>query len=313
MLWRKRCGLDLCFRAACSFQEVNESDFITALRKLPLHPGARGLEDDCAILETGGETLVITHDAMAEGTHWLAGQDMADVAWKLVAVNLSDLAAKGAEPVGILLGHMLSDSPNGADENFLKGLREITVQFRIPVLGGDTIRGDGARVLGLTAIGRATHTPVPSRSGARAGDVIYVTGEVGRAMLGFELLQAGSKGDSTHFRRPVPLVAEGQALAPHVTAMMDISDGLLLDCWRMAQASGATFALERSAIPVAEPARIDECIRWGDDYQLLFTADQRTPLPIGAVRIGVVTQAKAAGLTLDGEPLSPQGDLGYRH
>ena len=85
----------------------DEFSFISALRALPLHPGARGLQDDAAVLEIGGETLVLTHDTLVEGVHVLEGQDAADIAWKLVAVNLSDLAAKGAEPVGILLSHML--------------------------------------------------------------------------------------------------------------------------------------------------------------------------------------------------------------
>ena len=169
---------------------------------------------------------------MIEGRHWLPGQDMADIAWKLVAVNLSDLAAKGAEPVGILLGHTLGDG----DDRFLEGLHEVLTHYGVKLLGGDTVAGDGARTLGCTAIGRATHRPVPARRGARSGDAIYVTGPVGAAMLGFEALRDGKAKDSTAYLRPAPLLAEGRALAPHVTAMMDISDGLLLDCWRMASA-----------------------------------------------------------------------------
>ena len=90
---------------------MNESAFITALRSIPLHPGARGLADDCAVLDFGGEALVLTHDMLVEGTHYLPGADMADVAWKLVATNLSDLAAKGAEPLGVLLGNLVLKEP----------------------------------------------------------------------------------------------------------------------------------------------------------------------------------------------------------
>jgi thiamine-monophosphate kinase len=282
-----------------------EPDFIAALRALPLHPAARGLQDDCAVLTIGSETLVITHDMMAEGTHFRADADMADVAWKLVATNLSDLAAKGAKPLGVLLGHMLGRD----DARFIEGLRGALAAFATPLLGGDTIAAAGPRALGLTAIGRATHTPVPARSGAQAGDTIYLTGPVGCAMLGFE----GAAQHRAAFDRPVPRLAEGQALAPHVTAMMDVSDGLLLDAFRMAEASGLTLALEREAIPVADPARLAECIRWGDDYELLFTAPPAAPLPVSAKRIGTVTPRAAAPLVLGDEPFVDPALLGYRH
>ena len=284
---------------------MNEPDFIAALRALPLHAGARGLMDDCAVITIGAETLVITHDMMAEGTHFREGADMADVAWKLVATNLSDLAAKGAEPVGVLLGHMLGRD----DARFISGLHEALEAFGTSLLGGDTIAGRGMRTVGLTAIGRATHTPVPARSGAQAGDAIWITGPVGRAMLGFE-------GDPAHlaaFNRPIPRLAEGRALAPHVTAMMDISDGLLLDAFRMAEASGVTLALDREAIPVADPEYRDACMRWGDDYELLFTAPPAAPLPVPAHRIGTVTPRAIAPLLLGDTALSDSARLGYRH
>lgn len=284
---------------------MNEPDFIAALRALPLHPGARGLADDCAVLTIGSEALVITHDMMAQGTHFRPDADMADVAWKLVATNLSDLAAKGAEPVGVLLGHMLGRD----DARFIRGLCEALEAFDTPLLGGDTIAAAGPRALGLTAIGRATHTPVPARSGAAPGDHIYLTGPVGRAMLGFE----GAADHLAAFNRPVPRLAEGIALAPHVSAMMDVSDGLLLDSWRMAQASGVTFAIDPLAVPVAEPARRDDAMRWGDDYELLFTAPPGALLPVPAHRIGTVTARAAAPLVLGGAPHADAATLGYQH
>ena len=284
---------------------MNEPDFIAALRALPLHPAARGLLDDCAVLPVGGETLLVTHDMMVEGTHFRADADMADVAWKLVATNLSDLAAKGAEPVGVLLGHMLGRD----DARFLKGLGEALETLGVPLLGGDTVKGTGERALGLTAIGRATCTPVPSRSGARAGDGVWLTGPVGRAMLGFE----GDREHRAAFDRPVPRLAEGRALAPLASAMMDVSDGLLLDAFRMAEASGVTIALDLRDIPVAKRARAEECIRWGDDYELLFTAPPEARLPVPAHRIGTVTARAAAPLVLGGKAFADPAGLGYRH
>jgi thiamine-monophosphate kinase len=284
---------------------VNEPDFIAALRALPLHPGARGLMDDSAVIAFGTETLVITHDMMAEGTHFRADADMADVAWKLVATNLSDLAAKGAEPVGVLLGHMLGRD----DARFIEGLRAALTAFDTPLLGGDTIAAAGARALGLTAIGRATHVPVPSRSGAQPGDGVWITGPVGRAMLGFE----GSSEHRAAFDRPVPRLAEGRALAPLVSAMMDVSDGLLLDAFRMAEASGVTLALDLAAVPVADPAQFEKCIRWGDDYEVLFTAPPAAALPVAVHRIGTVAPRGPAPLLLGDTALADPASLGYRH
>ncbi len=278
------------------------------------HPGARNFDDDCAVIEFGGETLVLTHDMMAEGVHYLAGQDPADVAWKLVATNMSDLAAKGAEPLGVLLGYMF-----GADDaRFLAGLEEALAHYGAPLLGGDTISGPGSaaggsQALGLTAIGRATHRPVPSRGGARPGDALFITGPVGAAMLGLEALRSGS-GDSLAYRRPRALLAQGQALAPLVTAMMDVSDGVLLDASRLARASGVTLAIDSGAVPVAVPeARRAEALRWGEDYQLLFTAPAGTALPVRAYRIGEVCTLSDAPLLLDGQPLGEDDRLGYEH
>ena len=286
---------------------TTEFAFITALQAFAAHPAARGLSDDCAVLEIGGEALVITHDAMAAGIHFLADQDPADVAWKLVASNLSDLAAKGAEPLGVLLGYQLS----GDEARFVAGLREVLDHYQVPLLGGDTIGSTGAQVLGLTALGRATHHPVPSRSGAKAGDGLWLTGPLGAAMLGFEALQAGT-GDSLAYRRPQALLDRGRALAPLVTAMMDVSDGLLLDASRLGRASGVTLAIAGAAVPIATvEARRDEALRWGDDYQLLFTLPAGTAPPCPAQRIGEVLEQAAQPLLLDGTP--PLGQLGFEH
>ena len=284
-----------------------ELALIEALRGIATHPGARNLDDDAAVIDFGGEALVLTHDTLVEGVHVLPGQDPADVAWKLVATNMSDLAAKGAEPVGVLLGYMMGRD----DARFLTGLGQALDHYGAPLLGGDTVSGAGPQVLGLTAFGRATHRPVPSRSGARVGDLLYLTGPVGAAMLGLEALRAGL-GDSLAYRRPRALLAEGQALAPLVSAMMDVSDGLLLDATRLAKASGVTLAIARAAVPIATPeARRDDALCWGDDYQLLFTAPPGTALPVAAALIGTVLAGSEFPVLLDGTP--PAGALGYEH
>ncbi len=258
----------------------------------------------------GGETLILTHDAMVEGVHWLPGQDMADVAWKLVAVNLSDLAAKGADPIGVLLGYALGPD----DDAFAHGLKDVLTHFGVPLLGGDTVGGEGRRSFGLTALGRATTDPVPSRGGAEVGDGIWLTGAVGGAMTGFEALLAGTDADSLAYRRPRPLLAEGRALAPLVSAMMDVSDGLLLDASRMAEASRATFAIDSTAVPIDAPeGRRDDALRWGDDYALLFTLPAGREPAVAAARIGTVRSRGEAALLLDESAPEPADALGYQH
>lgn len=290
---------------------MDEAAFIAALRALAPDRAARGLDDDVAVIALGGEALILTHDMMVEGVHWLPGQDPADVAWKLVASNLSDLAAKGAEPLGVLLGYGLG----GGEARFLSGLGEALAAFGVPLLGGDTVRRAGAATHGLTALGRATAQPVPSRSGARVGDTLWVTGMLGGAMLGFEALRDGrDHPERARFTRPLPRLAEGRTLAPLVTAMMDVSDGLLLDASRLARASGVTLAIASAAcpLPAAFPeARRREALAWGEDYELLFTLPAGIAPPCPATCIG---RAQAAGpdpLLLDGT--APTGSLGYEH
>lgn len=289
-----------------------ELDFLVMLREgAPLGPGARGLIDDAALIELGEITLVLTQDTMVENVHVLKGMESNDIAWRLVAANVSDLAAKGAEPVGALLSH--STSPD--DAAFVAGLSLALNAYGVPLLGGDTVRmPDGsARVWSLTAIGRATHAPVPSRCGAQVGDGLYVTGALGAAMMGFEALRDRTGADSSAYRRPQARLAEGQALAPLVTAMMDISDGLLLDAWRMGTASGVTMAIDSASVPIAVPEdRRDEALRWGDDYELLFTAPADTGFPCPVHRIGAVRTGKVP-LELDGEPIADPEGLGYQH
>ena len=294
------------------------------MRVLARDPAARGLMDDTAVIELGSETLILTHDMMAEDVHWLPKADPADVAWKLVSVNLSDLAAKGARPLGVLLGFMLGDSD--WDRRFAEGLERALSHYSVPLLGGDTVSNKGdKRSLGMTAIGAATHRPVPSRSGARPGDVLYVTGTLGDALAGFELAEAGVEGvEPLHhaYCRPLARLSEGQALASVVTAMMDVSDGLLLDADRLSASSKVEIGIDIEKIPLSSAycairgdsldSRL-QAASWGDDYQLLFSIPSGILLPVPACAIGKVQEG--SGLTLfQGEkriPLPPS--LGYQH
>ena len=303
---------------------TTESGFIGLMRAIASDPAARDLSDDCAVLNIGGESLILTHDMMAEGVHWLSNADPADVAWKLVASNLSDLAAKGARPLGVLLGFMLGEDT--WDRKFAEGLNEVLGRFDVPLLGGDTVANKGdKRALGLTAIGLATFAPVPARTGAHIGDLVYVTGTLGDALAGFELIEAGFDEVgilADAYNRPEPRLHEGQLLAPLVHAMMDVSDGLLLDSERLARASKVGIAIDIAQIPLSDAyisyrgdaleSRM-QAASWGDDYQLLFTIAPETQLPVTATLIGRVIQG--AGLLLyDGDRQLPlPATLGYQH
>lgn len=302
---------------------TTESAFVELMRSIAVDPSARGLLDDTAVIDIGDQSLILTHDMMAEGVHWRSNADPSDVAWKLVASNLSDLAAKGARPLGVLLGFMLGEDE--WDRKFAAGLRDVLTRYDVALLGGDTVanRGD-KRALGLTAIGAATHRPVPSRSGAQVGDLLYVTGTLGDALAGFELIEAGfdEVGPlADAYNRPEPRLTEGQALAPIAHAMMDISDGLLLDAERMARASGVGVTIDLSAIPLSaiyasyrgnsRESRL-QAASWGDDYELLFAAPEAR-LPIGATCVGKVVEGAGLTLTDGGKRIALPPSLGYQH
>lgn len=291
---------------------MTETEFIAALRALPLHPGAHGLLDDAALLGASDGTLVLSTDTMVEHVHFAANLPPADIAWRLLAAALSDLAAKGARPEGVLLSITLAGDEE--DAALVGGLDAALRHFGCPLLGGDTVRraAPGApRVHGCTAIGRATHLPVPLRTGARAGDALWVTGTIGAALLGFEVPDTAPNA----YRRPEPLIAQGIALAPLVPAMMDVSDGLLLDAARMAGASGLAVAIALDRIPVP-PALAGEVIRaatWGDDYQLLFALAADAAPPVPATRIGAFSAGTGLSLTHAGRSVPLPDRLGYLH
>jgi len=304
---------------------TGERAFIDRLRAIATHPGARGLADDAAVLEVAAGGLVLTHDVLAEGVHYLADSDPADVAWKLAAVNLSDLAAKGATPLGALLGFTLGD---GAwDAAFAAALGEVLAHYDMPLLGGDSVRlpGGSPRVLGLTAIGRAPDGGAPSRGGARAGDRLWVTGTIGDAGAGLALCRDRRSAPTElvgAYLRPRPRLAEGRALAPQVAAMMDVSDGLLIDAARMAAASGAGLTIALDEIPLS-PALVgfagdDRAARLaaataGDDYQLLFALPPDRAPPVAATTIGQFADGSGLSLSEHGKAIALPARLGFVH
>ena len=300
-----------------------ESDFIESLRALASDPAARGLYDDAAVLMVGGETLVLTHDMIAEGVHFLPDDPPADVAWKLVAVNLSDLAAKGARPLGALLGFTLGEA--AWDRAFAQGLALALAAFGLTLLGGDTVAAP-SRVLGLTAIGRAAG-PVPSRAGARAGDQLWVSGTIGDAGAGLGALRGEVKSSDAlieRYRTPRPRLEAGERLAPIVSAMMDVSDGLLIDAQRLAAASACGIDLALDALPLSEAflacrgeARL-EAATGGDDYELLFTAPPAAHAAIraacpGAGMIGCLRAGRGILMTGRDGKTAPVEATGFDH
>jgi thiamine-monophosphate kinase len=222
----------------------------------------------------------------------------------------------------VLLNYPLSDT--GWDSAFLAGLDTALRHFACPLLGGDTVTlpSGAPRILTLTAIGR--DAAAPPRSGAQAGDALWITGTIGDAGAGLAIAhgEAGPLELLAAYRRPQPRLAEGRALAPVVHAMMDVSDGLLIDAARMAAASGIAVAIDLAAIPLSDAHRTfrgDDraaCLvaaTAGDDYQLLFAAAPDFVPPVPATCIGGFTPG--AGLTLadagEAIPLPPR--LGFEH
>jgi thiamine-monophosphate kinase len=308
---------------------VREAEAIERLRRIATAPEARGLLDDVAVLDG----LVVTHDSIAEGVHFLSTDPPASVGWKLVAVNLSDLAAKGATPAGAVLSLTLSG--DGAWESeFLTGVEHACESYALPVIGGDTIAlpVGAPRVLGLTAIGRAG-PKVPDRRGGRPGDALWLVGTLGDSAAGLAQLRADARATGPLvdiYRRPIPQLGAGQILAPHAQAMMDVSDGLLLDARRMAEASGCTASIELDSLPLSGEFAADRgsdlqarlfAAGGGDDYALLAALDAELDpatlsLPQGTriSRVGTLTAAGASlSLTSGGAPVELPERLGFEH
>ncbi len=309
---------------------TSEHSILAQLRSIATHPGARGLADDVAVL---GD-LVLTHDSIAEGVHYLSSDPPGSVGWKLAAVNLSDLAAKGAQPVGAMLSLTIAGDSDGTWEKaFLEGLRQACDQFGLPLLGGDTIvlPAGAPRVLGLTAIGQAG-SQVPARAGGRPGDRLLLVGTLGDSAGGLALLLADPTATGPlveAYRRPTPLLTAGQALAPHASASMDISDGLLLDLSRLCAASKCGADVDLARLPLSAAFRqarggdlqaILFAATGGDDYALLLALPPECDpftlsLPSAATvtAIGTLVHGAAVSLEHEGAAIPLPERLGHEH
>lgn len=272
---------------------AGEFETIRTLLAPLAHPDyARGLRDDVAVLPSRpGFDLVLTKDALIEGVHFLAEDPLDTVAQKLLRVNLSDLAAKGAEPFGYLLACHWSPRCGWAErEAFVAGLAADQATFGIALLGGDTVSTPGPASFSATMLGWVPKGEAVSRAGARVGDAVYVTGTIGDGWLGLQAVLGRLTLEpervatlAEHYRRPMPRVAFGQAARELAGAALDISDGLVADLGHMAEASGVRIELDLAVVPVSSAgsgwldARIDRqagletLATGGDDYEIALS------------------------------------------
>ena len=243
-------------------------------------PGGLGLQDDVALIAPPpGRDLVVTVDAMVAGVHFLPDDPPDLIGRKLLRVNLSDLAAKGAVPLGYLMTISAPrDTPDTFFAGFARGLAGDQATFGIALLGGDTTRTPGPLTLSLTAIGFVAPGAMPRRSGARPGDGIWVTGTIGDGALGLLVAQGRLCDPSGHLldRYRVPRPRLGIGLAGIASAAMDVSDGLVQDLGHICRASGLGAEIEAARVPLSDAARaagpewLPTCLTGGDDYELLL-------------------------------------------
>ena len=291
-------------------------------------PESLNLMDDAALIPSRpGFDLVITKDAMVEGVHFLTGDPLDLVARKLLRVNLSDLAAKGAAPYGYFLACAWPASRGWeAREAFAAGLAKDQQTFGLKLFGGDTVSTSGPMVFSATLLGWVESGRMVQRSGAKAGHLVQASGPIGDGWLGLEAARGGlailSEPDrsrlAARYRLPEPRLDLDLSGA---SAAADLSDGLIADAGRIAEASGLTLELELSQIPLSveattwlalqpDPAAaLVALATGGDDYQVVATAAQVLP---GFTVIGRVTEGQGVRAQLDGRPLTI-ARAGYRH
>lgn len=311
-------------------------------------PGAFGLTDDAAALEVPtGQNLVVTCDALVAGVHFMADDRAADVAAKALRVNLSDLASMGAQPMAYTLALALTREI-GVDwlEAFATSLAADQKRFGVHLIGGDTVATPGPLTLSICAFGCVAQGAALRRSGARAGDAVFVTGTIGDAALGLIALGKGLAGVAAadrdalvaRYRRPNPRIACGPRLVGLAKAAIDVSDGLLADLGHICETSGTAAVIDAARVPLSAAARATlavgagswrDILSGGDDYELLFTAppdaeptlagiSRALNLPI--TRIGRIVERTSAhdpdrlvGVTdAAGRPMVLEGS-GYRH
>jgi len=304
-------------------------------------PGGLGLLDDAAILDCGaGRRLVVTADAIVEGVHYLTDDPPDLVARKLLRVNLSDLAAMGARPLHYLLTTALpAELGAGWVASFASGLAEDQRRFGIDLLGGDSVATPGPAALSLTAIGEVAAGMEIRRNGARAGDLVWVSGTIGDGFLGLDVLRGAypelapeyRAGLIGRFQIPDPRVELGPRLSGIAHAMIDISDGLIADLGHICETSHVAAVVELESLPLSPAAGVivdgvpglrTRLASGGDDYELLFTApvgstkaidDLSSLLDLPITRIGRIELGDGVRV-VDAEGRTLQiAEPGYRH
>jgi thiamine-monophosphate kinase len=269
-----------------------EDDLIARyFRPLADAPASLGLRDDAAVLAGSADDLVLTTDAIVEGVHYLATDPPDTIARKALRVNLSDLAAKGSAPAGFLLTLALRKADEAWLSAFARALGEDAATFACPLLGGDTVSTPGPVMISVTAFGRVPQGQMVKREGARPGDRIAVTGTIGDAALGLDVLRGGraasvlvARSDADflvdRYHVPQPRLAIAAALRGAATAAMDVSDGLAGDLAKLCAVSGVSATIELAKVPLSAAARavitagaatIETLISGGDDYEVLCT------------------------------------------
>ena len=288
-----------------------------------------GIGDDAAVLELpAGQHLVAATDTLNAGTHFPIDTSPFDIAYKCLAVNLSDLAAMGATPRWALLSLSLPQADLGWVRSFSEGFMSLAQAHNVTLVGGDTTSGPMS--ISLTALGSIAPGNQLKRSGAKPGELVVVSGTIGGAAYALEMLQAGKPVPQRHLLdRPVPRVELGQLLSGYASACIDVSDGLLADLGHVLKASGCGARLDIEKLPqTVALAELEDISRWryqlsgGDDYELLFTLPSRhrsllatwsQQLDIKLSVIGEIERDEGIRcLTRDGNRYSPEG-TGFEH
>ena len=279
-----------------------------------------GVGDDAALLEPrDGRLLVAAVDTLVEATHFPVQSDPESIGHRSLAVNLSDLAAMGAEPTWALLALTLPSADPAWLAAFAKGFTRLARAHGVALVGGDTTSGPLS--ITVTALGSLAPSRALRRSGGHAGDTLWVSGTPGDAACGLRFDIAGRRSESLspeeqalrmRFRYPTPRVALGQALAGFASACIDVSDGLVADAEKLAAASDCGLEIDVDRLPLSAALRhvagLGEAQRLamtgGDDYELCFSApESRTEAPAGCTRIGSLTREKGVRLHASGRPV----------
>ena len=286
---------------------------------------ATGIGDDGAVLRPpAGRELVSVIDTMVAGIHFPKSMDAADIGYRVVAINLSDVAAMGATPQWMTLALTLPDARADWLERFADGLYEAAGECGVQLVGGDTTRGDEL-VVSVQMTDDVEPGMAIRRSGAQVGDAIWVTGTLGDAAAGLQQL-SGESQDAflvSRFARPTARVNAGAALSGLANSAIDISDGLVADLSKILEASGVGAEIDIDCLPISESllqaVGREQAVRFaatgGDDYELCFTMlpDQDPPdLGCPVMRIGRITDGTTL-LCRDQGVVVPYDDSGYRH